>query len=97
MRAVVIRPNEEASLKDDAGLMDKASLMDGVSLMDEASFSSFFFFFFFFKTKVIFILDSCPPHSCLCLCDKAGIILKLCLPHFLCACVYCGLVRRLTA
>ena len=45
MRAVVIRPNEEASLKDDAGLMDKASLMDGVSLMDEASFSSFFFFF----------------------------------------------------
>ena len=89
MRAVVIRPNEEASLKDDAGWMD------GVSLMDEASFSSFFFFFFF-KTKVIFILDSCPPHSCLCLCDKAGIILKLCLPHFLCACVYCGLVRRLT-
>ena len=95
MRAGVIRPNEEASLKDDAGLMDKASLMDGVSLMDEASFSSSFFFFFF-KTKVIFILISCPPHSYLCLCDKAGKFLKLCLPHFLCACVYCGLVRRLT-
>ena len=47
MRAVVIRPNEEASLKDDASLMDKASLMDGVSLMDEASFSPFFLFFLF--------------------------------------------------
>ena len=47
MRAVVIRPNEEASLKDDAGLMDKANLMDGVNLMDEASFSPFFLFFLF--------------------------------------------------
>ena len=38
MRAGVIRPSEEASLKDDASLMDKASLMDGVSLMDKGNF-----------------------------------------------------------
>ena len=54
MCAIVICLNDEVGLKDNAGLLDEASLMDRAGLMDKASF------FFFFKTRVIFLLISCP-------------------------------------
>ena len=90
MCAIVICLNDEVGLKDNVGLLDEASLMDRAGLMDKASF------FFFFLRRGYFSPHQLPPHYYLCLCDKVGIILKLCLPHFSCARVYCGMVRRLT-
>ena len=55
MHAIVIRPNDEAGLKDKASLMNEANLMDRASLMDEASFSSSLLLLLF-KTMVIFLL-----------------------------------------